>query len=116
LNVEVAATIKPPSGEAGLYTEPGAIHTNGIPFACAVTIETMLDLPMSIEPPDTAAATAEPLVARVRAMSSPPRRIAPVCCAYNTGIVSSAGDEDKRSVVSSAGALCARAFAPAAST
>ena len=62
---EPVDTIRPPSGAAGLYIDAGAIQTNGTPFARAVTIDTILDFPMSREPPATAAATAEPLVARV---------------------------------------------------
>jgi hypothetical protein len=63
-----------------------------------LTIETMLDLPMSTAPPATAAATAEPLAARVscdvEARARETRRSA---ARRVTGIVSSAGDDASRS-------------------
>jgi hypothetical protein len=63
LSGEPLATIMPESGRLASKTAPAATRTNGKPRLRAAKSETKLDLPISSEPPATAAATADPLFA-----------------------------------------------------
>ena len=79
---EFAATINPDSSELAPAVAAGAMATNGMPRTCAVMSCSRFVLPISSEPPITAAAIAAPPPLRVvTCTSSPARSNSPACFA-----------------------------------
>src|SRR5579875_3260298 len=80
------------------------MRVKGTPRAWAAMSAIMLDFPISIEPPATAAAVAAPLFIRVSRISRPALRNSPALCAYRTGVTSSSAAEATRTTAGSAAA------------
>ena len=68
-----------------------ATRTNGKPRLRAAKSETRLDLPISSEPPATAAATAAPLFAGWIVTSRPDCAKAPLCTPHSAATTSASG-------------------------
>src|SRR5579875_2724331 len=80
------------------------MRVKGTPRAWAAMSAIMLDFPISIEPPATAAAVAAPLFIRVSRISRPALRNSPALCAYRTGVTSSSAAEATRTTARAAAA------------
>src|SRR5579875_3750632 len=89
------------------------MRVKGTPRAWAAMSAIMLDFPISIEPPATAAAVAAPLFIRVSRISRPALRNSPALCAYRTGVTSSSAAEATRTTARSAAATLGAAAAAA---